>query len=321
MARKFVGSRVFGASSEDRLFLEATGTNLLTVIYQPSADKLSTSQLFSAPKDHEKAKRKLLEIGWPNRYLSIYPLNTLPTHPDFLEPKYKQIESITLEGFDFELEVPESAEEVAYLLEELPSGFVKDFSYGLGFVKDYRFIIDAIEEISQIKHLVINRGGETGISEEDYTLSFKDYDSLRRAINRITAKQQTEGHKDKRILAHNSLLTSLDPKKFPERTRPYKKDTIFKLISSDSAEPLVLSAADQNAAVRLIDQNKKEMAEKTPGQLQRLRNDIELVTLEVLIGKYEEMLAKNLNEARWQTLFNENPFILNIWRSGIRSSK
>jgi hypothetical protein len=34
--------------------------------------------------------------------------------------------------------------------------------------------------------------------------------------------------------------------------------------------------------------------------------------LEVLIGKYEEMLAKDLSETRWQALFNDNPFILNL---------
>jgi len=310
MPRRFVGSRVFGASSGDRLFLDATAPNFVTVTYQPSPSKLKESKEYAAPKEHEKAKRKLLEIGGPNHYLSIYPLNTLPTHPEFLQPKYKQIQGITLEGFD--LEIPESVGAVRDLLDQLPSGFVKDFAYGLGLVKDYRFIIAAIEKIPQITHLVISWENETGISEEFYTLSFKDYDSIRRGINRITSRQQNDGGKDKWILAHNSLLTSLDPKNFPEQTRPYKKDTIFKLISSDSKEPIPLSMADQNATIRLVDQHKKEMAQKAPQQLLQLRNDIELITLEVLIVKYEEMLAKDLPEARWQGLFNDNPFILNL---------
>ena len=197
-------------------------------------------------------------------------------------------------------------------LEDLPSGFVKDFAYGLGLVKDYRFIIDAIKQIPQIKHLVISCEKETGISEDFYTLSFNHYDSIRRAVNRIRSRQQVEGLKDKKILAHNSLLTVLDPKKFPEQTRPYKKDTIVKLISSGSKSPMPLSTADQNAAIRLVDQNKREIAQKAPQQLLQLRKDIEVVTLEVLIAKYTEMLAKHLSEARWQELFNENPFILNL---------
>lgn len=310
MPRTFVGSRVFGASSEDQLFIRMDHPQLATVIYQPSQAKLEESETYAEPKEHEKAKRKLLEIGRPEGWLSIYPLNTLPTRPDFLQPKYEQIEIITLEGFGFE--IPESIEDVYALLEDLPSGFVKDFAYGLGLVKDYRFIIDAIKQIPQIKHLVISCENETGVSEEVYTLSFNHYDSIRRAVNRITSRQQVEGLKDKKILAHNSLLTALDPKKFPEQTRPYKKDTIFKLISSGNKSPMPLSAADQNAAIRLVDQNKREIAQKAPQELLQLRKDIELVTLEVLIMKYTEMLAKDLSEARWQELFNENPFILNL---------
>ncbi len=108
-----------------------------------------------------------------------------------------------MEGFNFT--IPESVEDVHALLEELPSGFVKDFAYGLGLQKDYRFIIDAIEQIPQIKHLIISRKNKTGISEEFYTLSFKEYDAIRRGINRITVKQQDEGATDKWILAHNTL--------------------------------------------------------------------------------------------------------------------
>jgi hypothetical protein len=44
----------------------------------------------------------------------------------------------------------------------------------------------------------------------------------------------------------------------------------------------------------------------------KLQNDLELVTLEHLIKKYEEMLKKRLNENHWQKLFSENPFILNM---------
>ena len=310
MPRRFVGSRVFGASSDDVLSIEHDAPNLATVIYEPSADKIEQSQGHRISNQNETWKRKLLEIGGPKRFLSIYPLNTLSTHPEFLQPKYKQIESITLEGFDYE--IPESLEEVENILEGLPAGFVKDFSYGLGLVKDYRFIIATIEQIPQIKHLVISMENETGVSDEFYTLSFQDYDSLRKAINRVTAQQQSEGAKDKWILANNSLLTTLDPKNFPEKSRPYRKDTIFKLISSDPANPMTLSVADQDAAIRIVDQNKREIAQKAPQQLLQLRKDIELVTLEVLIAKYEQMLAKDVPEAGWQKLFNDHPFILNL---------
>jgi Domain of unknown function (DUF4263) len=310
MPRTFVGSKVFGATSGDHLSLEVGASHLVTITYQPSQSKLKESKKYAAPKQHEKTKRKLLEMRGSSRYLSIYPLNTLPLHPNFLKPKYEKIVSIALEGFDFE--IPGSVEDVRDLLEELPAGFVKDFSFGLGLLKDYRFVINAIEEIPKIKHLIISRNNKTGISEEFYTLSFKDYDSIRRGINRISSKRQNDSAKDKWILAHNVLLTSLDPLHFPEKIRHYEKDTIFKLFSSDSGKPISLSEADRNAAVRLVDQNKRAIAEKAPERLLQLRKDIELVTLEVLITKYDEMARKDLPEARWQELFSNNPFILNL---------
>src|SRR4051812_514106 len=103
MARQFVGSRVFGSSSEDQLFVEQVGSGLVIVNYQPSPDKLEASEDYAPPKQPAKARRKLLEIGGPKHFLSIYPINTLPTHRDFLQPKYGRIESIILEGFDFDL--------------------------------------------------------------------------------------------------------------------------------------------------------------------------------------------------------------------------
>jgi hypothetical protein len=208
--------------------------------------------------------------------------------------------------------LPASVEDVQELLEGLPSGFIKDFSYGLGLVKDYRPVIEVIERIPQIKHLVISWKNDTAVAEEFYTLSYREYDSLRRGMNRIASKQQVDALQDKRILVHNSLLSALDTKNFPLKSRPYRKDTIFKLIPSDGQSQLPLSPTDQAAAVHLIDQNKREIAQKAPEQLLRLRKEIELVTLEVLIDKYQAMLAKELPESRWQTLFNENPFILNL---------
>lgn len=310
MPRRFVGSRVFGASSGDRLFIERTGRQLVTVTYQPSESKLKESRKYRAAKDHSKAKRKLLEFGGRDGYLCIYPLNTLPTHSDFLKPKYERIKSIRLEGFDFE--APSSLEDVYGILDELPSGFVKDFSYGLGLLKDYRFIVDAIERIPEVKHLAICKGKNTEISNDCYRLSFRDYDALRRGMNRIAARQQDDAARDKWILAHNSLLTSLAPKEFPEEVRPYRKDTIYTLISNASKKQASLSPSDQRAAIDVVEHSKREIAERDPEQLLRLRKDIELVTLEVLIARFEAMLAKDLPEARWQKIFNENPFILNL---------
>jgi hypothetical protein len=44
----------------------------------------------------------------------------------------------------------------------------------------------------------------------------------------------------------------------------------------------------------------------------QLKTDIEHVTLNELITRFEEMLGKNMSEAAWQAFFKANPFILSL---------
>lgn len=295
------------SESEGTLFIDEEFPNCVSVYYEPHLQKLEQAGL---NPDKAKAYRtKILCVNGQDHYLSIYPIITLPKD-DFLQRKYRRIESITLD--DSQYEVPETTDDVMAILEDLPSGFIKDYEYGLGLQKEYDFIINAVETIRSIKHLVISESEETGFSKDIYTLSYDDYDALRRGINRITNKQNTDGRVDKIILAHNTLLNAIDPKRYPEQSRPYKKDTIFKIVSAKGNEPDNLSEADKKSAIRLISKNRDDIAKTQPEALLRLRNDIELVTLEELIQKFQEMLGKNLSESRWQSLFNDNPFILSL---------
>jgi len=310
MPLRFLRRPSFGSSSGDLLVLHRQSADCTTVFYQPSRKKLKASSKYRHTQNSAQTKKKLLYINRRDDRLTIHPLNTLHHHPDYLEPKYGQIGSITLEGFGFDM--PEDVDDVEGILEDLPSGLVKEYGFGLGLLKDYRFIIDVVATLPSVKGLVISKRRPTQLCADSYVLSYKEYDAIRRGINRITRTRQEEGSEDKYILVHNSLLTRLDPKAHPERFRPYRKDAIFKLISADDKSRIPLSLADKNAAIQLVEENKREIAEKAPQQLLQLREDIELITLEVMIDRFEEMLVKNLSEARWQELFNENPFILNL---------
>lgn len=309
MPRKSVGSRTYGGGSEDSLVLEQIAPGFVEVMYEPSPEKLEEAAhvLREVPTE---TRKKLLEIGNAGgQIFSMYPLNTIPTHRDFLKPKYDQIESISLDQWHFE--APESEADVRAQLEELPAGFVKDASYGLGLQREYRYIIDAIEKIPEIKHLVITWDRPTGVEEEFYYLNFNDFDGLRRGVNRITTGKQRDGNREKVVLAHNFLLSAIAPERFPEAQRSYKPDTIFKLIGS-SSNAHSWSRADRSAAIAVVEQSKRSLAQEAPSQLLQLRNNIELVTLEALVARFEEMLGRSLQEGQWQRLFNENPFILNL---------
>jgi hypothetical protein len=226
-----------------------------------------------------------------------------------MEPKYGCIESITLDPWDYDL--PQTEDDVWGQLEALPAGLTKDPSYGLGVQNDYLIIVNAIKQIPEVKHIVLAGDRPTSLDGDRYYLNLREFDGLRRAVNRIKAQKQSEGAQDKLVLARNTLLSNVLPHRFAETKRAYKPDTIFKLIEA-KAPAQSLSKADRSAAVKLVEQSKRKLAEESPAELLQLKNDLELVSLEALIAKFDEMLGKTLVENQWQKLFNENPFILNM---------
>ena len=293
---------------QGKLEIEEEFPSCNNVYYIPPAHKLD------AGENPEIYKTKILTVCGQDDYVSIYPIDTLSikrknAFGGGIQLKYKQIESITLEGFGYE--TADSAEDVREILEYFPAGFLKDYDFGLGLQMEYRFIIDAVEEIKSIKHLVISKKEKTSISEDGqlFTIKFSEYDAIRKQLNTISNRARSAARKIKAITAHNVLSYFLDIPEYPQKTHTTKNDTLYKLISSEEA---ALSKADQEVVIKIFDQNKRAMAEEQPQELIKLRNDIELVTLEELIAKYEEMLGKNLSEEKWQSLFNENPFILNL---------
>lgn len=295
------------SSEQGSLVVEELFPNCVEVFYVPPDEKLSASGL--DPNDAMKHKAKLLIINGQDDFITIYPTNTLSGYDDFLKPKYDQITSITLEGFEFG--IAETEQEVMEILEELPSGFVKDFDYGLGLLKEYRFVIDAVVEHSNCSDILISKNAETAIDETGllFTIAFNDFDDTRKALNRITERARRSARAVKDVVAFNQIAVRLGVE---QKQLQWKNDAIHRMIAVEASETDNLSESDQHQVLKLLSSNKRVIAESQPDKLVKLQNDIELVSLERLIETYDEMIGKRLSENRWQNLFNENPFILNL---------
>src|SRR5690606_17344023 len=137
-------------------------------------------------------RAKLLDINGQHRFLTIYPISTFGNKPDFLKPKYGQVERITLANTDiivpgFDGAVPTEPEGVLDVLENLPSAFTKDYAYGLGLAKPYRFIINAVEELSDCTEIVITSDQVTGPDAQDvqlFYISKEDFEQARLELNK-----------------------------------------------------------------------------------------------------------------------------------------
>jgi hypothetical protein len=285
--------------------------NCVNVGYTIPKKKIEASKLSDEEKESAfSSEINLLFINGQEDFITLFPINTMPHYSGFLKKKYNKTESITLEGFGFT--TPETAEDVIYLLEELPSGFIKDYEYGLGLLKDYRFIINAIEEIPNIKHLVISKNQKSNIDNDNFILNYSEFEIIRKGINRIAKLYQDESKIEKSIFSYNSILNKLDPFAYPERLKPYKKDVIYKLVSGMSHSESSISQSDTDAVIDLISSNKKRAYNNNKKKVIQLQHDIDLLNLEWLVGEADRLLKKKSSENDWQILLNENPYILSL---------
>lgn len=113
----------------------------------------------------------------------------------------------------------------------------------------------------------------------------------------------------KSTVAHNILAERLGlPKQNPKAGRhPCRR-----LFTAAAQGKEKLSEEDQNAVIGALSSHAAGIAQDQPEKLAKLRGDIELVTLEALIKRFEVMLGKKLAEPHWQDFFNQNPFVLNM---------
>ena len=296
-------------------FAAGEPTGWVNVLYEFSPERYANVEAL-ADADERADPNAALRRRQPVRLLSVnpnedavmlFPRTTLPGD-HFLKPKYRSIETIILEGFGFDF--PEAPDDVAGVLESLPSGFVQDPEYGLGLLKDYRFIIDAIERIPGLERFQLSRTQPTKILGDTYILNFRQYDGLRKAINSTHSNAVKKAADDKHILAYNSLLHELDSSKYPEQHRTYTGGTIYRVVEGGASPKL--SEKDQLAVLMLVTQSKKNLGKSHPDKLMRLQREIELVTLEQLIQAMESLISKSVLEPHWQRFFVANPFVLSL---------
>lgn len=222
--------------------------------------------------------------------------------------RYSRVRVIVLEGFGFE--IPQTDDDVIWMLSHWPKGFTQNPDFGLGLLKEYRHIVNAIEEVPGLDLLMITKKRPTAIDGKQFILSYKDFESMRRAIDTCHRNALAQAAADKSDIAHNGLLTPLDPARYPERVRPRSEGTVLKIL--ESGVKAGVSDKNQLAAVKLVTHHHKNLAAKHPETLMKLRRDIELVTLEEVIGKMHTLIQGETSEARWQGLFHDHPFILSL---------
>ena len=302
------------------------------VFYSPSKERLETSELELTGA--EETRVRLLSIDGSNQTVTVFPVNTFPRSPgpySFLKPKYSQVSAITIadwRSFDSDVgeimlgdwESPAMDEEpqlddetrVMMVLESLPMCFIKDYDYGLGLTKAYRFIVLAVEELTDCTEIVITESHETGANESGrvFYISYTDLDRVRRSINRTVRNSQVAARSVNYGATRNFFAEIIDKPVVPIKTgrSPLRKSITEAVLRGEAS----LSEDEQEDVLDVVARNARSMAMSRPEKLATLKKDIELVTLEGLIERYKEMIRSRLPESSWQEFLDANSFILGL---------
>ena len=198
------------------------------------------------------------------------------------------------------------------VLESLPSCFVKDFDYGLGFVVDHSSIVEAVETLSECSAICISDEHETHIDHASSTfyISIDDFRKSRRHVREILRAGQTTARVVNKSDTYNYFASRLG---YPQVSAQMGLDPLQqRILNMTQGGHDQLSVNEQGAVMDMFAENAVTIARTHPKEFSDLRGDVEIIALTTLIERYEALLGKSSLEAEWQSFFAENPIILSL---------
>lgn len=248
---------------------------------------------------------RLLNFNPESGQLRIYPLNTLSGSPGYLGPKYRQIRSMVVEteahgGYVEELELKD-------MLATLPPGFIKDYAYGLGLLKDCQRLIRLVEKQTSCDEILFTSADEVAVEGRVFRLGIHRFAAIWSEIKRINNRGNRAAGRVKDAFVHNSLAIALglNSKEFSLGRHP-----VSKLIAKAAGDVEELNEQERDALIATLASESAGLAKSKPEKFQKLHREIELVSLDHLIDSYKDSLETGKNEQYWQEFFENNAFAL-----------
>ena len=290
------------------LRIAAAIPNVIEALYIPSPERIEKAEL--PPGEHCSAK--LLAADTQSGSLTVYPIRTTGREAVFLKPKYRQIDRITFADggcIDLGQELPSSQEDFMMLLEDLPTCFVKDFDWGLGLTQKYRPIIMAFEALSECTEILITADdAPVSISEQTLRISTSDFMRIRRGIDKVTRTRDSDTLAIVDNITRN-FVTDLLGKPRPSTSPTLLQDRLWE---SAFGPQRAASEETKEAALNVLEENARTIAEERPERLENLSRSIELVNLDTRIASFQRLLNSDPLEREWQGFLNDHPFILSL---------
>ncbi|MCT9872005.1 DUF4263 domain-containing protein [Paenarthrobacter aurescens] len=196
---------------------------------------------------------------------------------------------------------------------DLPKGFNSIYAFGLGINKSYRGFIKEIENQTECTIIrFLQTGGEGGSPDgSTYRVTLERFDRYRVAVERNRKRGQSAVQRVNDAEAHNALTDLLHSNDVGPK---YTKHPVIRAITEEVATGHVTTAEDRVTLANAVTDAAPKIAQEDPQRLVKLRDDIELVSLDALIAEFESNLegSKANSEPHWQRFFGNNHFALQL---------
>lgn len=283
---------------EDRLgFIEAT-------------DEGAELVLTRSEREGTRGPTEMLRFHRVDKVLRIFPK---VTRSGRLEDQFDRLAELQIEAPRWDPEA-HSVEDDRYGLMQvrgLPKGFAKFYEYGLGIKRDYRDLVDEIERRTSctIVRFIITGLEGLDADRKTFRITLKRFDDYRAAVDRSRGRGWTAVRRVIDAECHNAVADLLGLDRVEVK---YGTNEVIRAITEEVATGHVMEASDRALIIDEAAIAAPKVAREAPERLSRLRQDIELVSLEVLIDQFEEALdgRRSGDEGHWQRFFYLNQFAL-----------
>lgn len=250
---------------------------------------------------------EMLRFNPSTKLVRIFPLTRQSMG---FEPEFDRIRELQL-TLDWEDIPPTEVSDYTGLLRvlSLPAAFNPVFAYGLGLTRAYRGIVSEIEKATDCSVVRFVDADLEGPDGDIFSVRLQRLEDYRRTVDRTYQRAGVAGSRVIDAEAHNAVS---DLTGCTEVTPKFGTNPTIRMITEEVASGHLTTQADRVLLVEELARQAPQVAAESPEHFGRLREDLELVSLETLITQYDAGLEgpQSRDEAHWQRFFTANPFAL-----------
>jgi len=174
-------------------------------------------------------------------------------------------------------------------------------------LKDCNRLIRLIEANTPCTEIIFTDGNSAAVDGTEFHLGLSRFATIWAEIGRINDRGNRAAGRVKDVFVHNNLAATLGLASADFSLGRHPDSRVIAKAANGIEE---LSSVERDALVEAVASESAAIAAESPQKFQKLKRDIDLVSLDRLIEAYAEALEQGKAEPYWQAFFDDNAFAL-----------